>query len=64
MSYYRFLPHKGLRQKGETYKEFFTSFDELDEEEFDDREQFCQAIASRIYNCLNEKDDEQDVKED
>jgi hypothetical protein len=63
MTKYRFVPDKGLRRKGEPYTEFDTDVKEIDEEWFSSREEFCEAIAARIYETLNNDDEGEDDTE-
>lgn len=57
MSFYRFLPHKGLRRRGQPYGKFETDISEIDEEWFESREEFVNEIAQRIYQVLEEEDE-------
>lgn len=60
MSLFRFVPDKGIRRRGKHYEQFHDTFRELDEEDFKDREEFCQAIASQLYEFLNDLDEGED----
>lgn len=60
---YRFIPDKGIRRKGEPYSEFEVDIKEIDEEWFETREEFCQAIASQVYETLNNDDEGEDYAE-
>lgn len=61
MTKYRFIPDKGIRRKGESYRDFETDVKEIDEEWYADREEFCQAVASMLYDTLNNDDEGEDA---
>ncbi len=62
---YRFIPHKGLRRRGEPYEAFDTDIHELDEEQFmrlgmtkdEARKEYCEAVAALVYQVMNDDDE-------
>ena len=55
---YRYRICRGLRQQGKPFDEYEGL--ELRSEEFDDDEEFCQAVASHLYEVLQDDKEAED----
>lgn len=59
---YRYRVCRGLRKKGEPFDEYEGV--ELRSEDFDDDQEFCEAIAAHVYEILKDDKEVEDASSD